>query len=298
MCTGTLKALLDRDNKLELLEFFTTKHEEYLPRTTLTKLFSSDAPKQKQSPETTKSSAKQKLQRQQQGPTISLNDLPANPVRVDGINEPVARFLEVRNSLLMCDRVANRRQLVEVMSQMRDLFEFSYTNDKLRPEAALDQLVSSYSTQQLQTFALPSTYPPNMNLAMAPQGAGLRTPGIPLSQMNQFATPANTHMGMPGGLQNSPHVRGNAHTPSPGHPTSNMHAPAPPMAAQQSQQGSSSANASSNASPNVTNKRRRASAVKAEGVGGDDDTVGAVAPPKVKASPRVGGKRQKGNIAT
>ena len=109
MCTGTLKALLDQNNKLELLEFFTTKHEEYLPRTTLTKLFSLDAPNQKHSPESTKISAKQKLQRQQQGPTISLNDLPANPVRVDGINEPVARFLEVRDLPLMYVGIANRK---------------------------------------------------------------------------------------------------------------------------------------------------------------------------------------------
>lgn len=73
------------------------------------------------------------------------------------------------------------------------------------------------------------------------------------------------------------------------------------MVPQQSQQGTSSAAPSTNTSPNVTNKRRRQSAVKIEGdeagtgigevngVGG-----GGAAQPKVKASPRVGGKKQKG----
>lgn len=178
---------------------------------------------------------------------------------------------------------------------MRDLFEFSHSNNHLRPDVALDQLVSSYSSQQLQTFALPNAYPPNMNPALVAPGSGLRTPGLN-APMNQFASPANSHLGMPGGITNSPHLRGNVHTPSPNHPPSNMQAPAPPMVAQQSQQGSSSANASSNASPNVTNKRRRASAVKLEGAG-DDDLNGSAAQPKVKASPRVGGKRQKANAA-
>ena len=71
------------------------------------------------------------------------------------------------------------------------------------------------------------------------------------------------------------------------------------MVAQQSQQGTNtsvgtgSQGTSANTSPNVTQKRRRASAVKLEG----DDGSGLVevngTGPKVKASPRVGVKRQK-----
>lgn len=178
-------------------------------------------------------------------------------------------------------------QLVEVMSQMRDLFEFSMANDQLRPETALEQLVNSYSNQQLQTFVLPNAYPPTMSAALLGPGNGLRTPALAGPHVNHFASPAGQHNGVP--------PRGSVHTPSPGHPPSGMPAPAPPMAAQQSQQGSSSANASSNASPNVANKRRRASAVKLESSLGDDDMNGGPTQPKVKASPRVGGKRQKGN---
>ena len=81
------------------------------------------------------------------------------------------------------------------------------------------------------------------------------------------------------------------------------------MVAQASHQGTNPsaagtpAGGSANASPNVTGKRRRASAVglgKGEmgeevemtnGVGGGGGQLGA----KVKQSPRVGGKRQKGN---
>ena len=69
------------------------------------------------------------------------------------------------------------------------------------------------------------------------------------------------------------------------------------MAAQLSQQGtnaSGSQGTSANTSPNVTNKRRRASAVKVEGDDGGGMEVNGVGGQKVKASPRVGGKRQKG----
>jgi hypothetical protein len=71
------------------------------------------------------------------------------------------------------------------------------------------------------------------------------------------------------------------------------------MVAQQSQTGtnaSGSQGTSANTSPNVTNKRRRASAVKMEGEDGGNVEVNGTGQGgnKVKASPRVGGKRQKG----
>jgi hypothetical protein len=73
------------------------------------------------------------------------------------------------------------------------------------------------------------------------------------------------------------------------------------MVAQQSQQDantSGSQGTSANTSPNVSNKRRRQSAVKMEGDdgGGPAEVNGSGLPgaAKVKASPRVGGKRQKG----
>ena len=78
------------------------------------------------------------------------------------------------------------------------------------------------------------------------------------------------------------------------------------MVAQASHQGTNPsaagtpAGGSANASPNVTGKRRRTSAVGAgKGEMGEESTemtngVGGGGA-KVKASPRVGGKRQKGN---
>lgn len=73
------------------------------------------------------------------------------------------------------------------------------------------------------------------------------------------------------------------------------------MAAQQSQQGTNtsqgtgSQGTSANTSPNVTSKRRRPSGVKTEMEDGGTEINGTGA--KVKASPRVGGKRQKGTAA-
>ena len=74
------------------------------------------------------------------------------------------------------------------------------------------------------------------------------------------------------------------------------------MVATQSQQGTNtsgggSQGTSANASPNVTNKRRRPSAVKVEGdeVGTEVNGTGPAGANKVKASPRNNVKRQKGN---
>jgi len=68
------------------------------------------------------------------------------------------------------------------------------------------------------------------------------------------------------------------------------------MASQLSQQGSTTGSQgnSANTSPHVTNKKRRASAVKTEMDADEGGPVGgAGGNAKVKASPRVGGKRQK-----
>jgi len=72
------------------------------------------------------------------------------------------------------------------------------------------------------------------------------------------------------------------------------------MVAQQSQQGtntSGSQGTSANTSPNVSNKRRRSTVKLEVDDGGGHAEVNGSGPPgatKVKASPRVGGKRQKG----
>jgi hypothetical protein len=102
-----------------------------------------------------------------------------------------------------------------------------------------------------------------------------------MSQFSMNQSPASINMNLP----DASLIQG---SPAQGH----MQAPA--MALQQSQQGTSSSGPSANTSPNTTNKRRRPS-VKPE-----TDDAGTQAngiQPKVKPSPRIGGKRQKGNPA-
>jgi len=185
---------------------------------------------------------------------------------------------------------------------MRDLIDFSQENEHLNPQEALQQLVESYQTwpqqpqQQQQQQPLQQQLPQHLNLpthmmagvpGVPPPGSGMRTPGI---GGLQFASPAHANLALPMNNMASPHMRGSpAQQPQ-------MQAPTQ-MVAQLSQQGhSSSATGSSSASPNVTNKRRRASAIKQEVTvedGAAPETNG-VAKAKVKPSPRIP-KRQKGN---
>jgi hypothetical protein len=108
---------------------------------------------------------------------------------------------------------------------------------------------------------------------------------------NQFASPGMAHLGLPQN-QGSPHIGGPVHTPSPAQNAQGGVA----MMHQMSQPGSNlsgSQGASTNTSPNVSNKRRRPSTVKVE-----DDNASANQDGnqnKVKPSPRIGGKRQKGS---
>ena len=168
---------------------------------------------------------------------------------------------------------------------MQPLFLFSLQNPHLSPPEALRQLVATFP--QSQSLALAQGH------AASQQASGQRTPNI--NGRAQFASPGAAHLGLPG-PQGSPHLGGPTHTPSPAQ--NNLAGPVP-MVAQQSQQGtntSGSQGTSANTSPNVSNKRRRS--VKMEGDdGGGPAEVNGSGPPgatKVKASPRVGGKRQKG----
>jgi hypothetical protein len=107
---------------------------------------------------------------------------------------------------------------------------------------------------------------------------------------NQFNSPAMGHLGIPQ-AQGSPLMGGPNHTPS---PAQNPAAGGVAMIHQMSAQGSNlsgSQGPSTNTSPNVSNKRRRASGVKLEEEG-TGDSNGAN---KVKPSPKIGGKRQKGS---
>jgi hypothetical protein len=147
---------------------------------------------------------------------------------------------------------------------MNPLFNYSHQNVNLAPYTALDQYVAT-QTQ------------PNGNNPNGQQNpSGPRTPGM--ANFPLGTSPAAAHLQLPDG---SPHISGSP-------------AQAPGMQLQQSQHGTSSSGPSANTSPNASNKRRRPSAVKAEE---ENQVNGTQTKAAVKPSPRIGGKRQKGNPA-
>jgi hypothetical protein len=177
--------------------------------------------------------------------------------------------------------------MAEVFSAMTPLIQYSQNHPTITPREALEQMVRENATKALQMSSQMAMAQGNLNPSM--QMPGQRTPG--LNGPNQFASPALAHLGLPPG-QGSPHLGGPVHTPS---PAQNHLAGPVAMVHQQSQQGSNLSGSqvtSANTSPNVTNKRRRTS-VKVEDDGGGPEVNGAGAN-KVKPSPKVGGKRQKG----
>lgn len=120
-------------------------------------------------------------------------------------------------------------------------------------------------------------FPPQMNAAMNGPTM-MNSPG-----MGHLAVPQAQASPMMGG--------GPVHTPS---PAQNPNTGGVAMMHQMSAQGSNlsgSQGPSTNTSPNVSNKRRRASVVKMEEENAGGDASGAN---KVKPSPKIGGKRQKG----
>jgi hypothetical protein len=166
---------------------------------------------------------------------------------------------------------------------MTPLIQYSQNHPTITPREALEQMVKENA---MRTSQMVSMAQGNLNAPM--QMSGQRTPG--LNGPNQFASPALAHLGLPAG-QGSPRLGGPVHTPS---PAQNHLAGPVAMVHQQSQQGSNLSGSqvtSANTSPNV-NKRRRAS-VKMEDDGGGAE-VNGTGSAKVKPSPKVGGKRQKG----
>ncbi|KAL3496046.1 LIM-domain binding protein-domain-containing protein [Aspergillus germanicus] len=257
--TGTLRAHFDFQNKIEMLDIVVMNHTEYLPRSQLQAL---ELAEQKQSPKVTKNMGKRAQQKQAQQPAFTL---PESMVTSNGVPTSVMSFLEV----------------AETISQMQLLFQYSQQHPNLTPSESLRSLVGNIQSQNQMQNA--------MNPALQ-QGQNARAPSI--GGPNQFASPAMAHLALPGGVQGSPHLTGSAH-PSPAQ--SNLAGPPGMVPQGQMQQNVGSASAS----PNVSNKRRRASTVKMEGEEGGADVNGTVAPgpAKVKASPRVGGKRQKGTAS-
>ncbi|OPB43229.1 hypothetical protein A0O28_0110920 [Trichoderma guizhouense] len=228
VATGTLRAQFDAEQKIELFEFLTTKHEEYVARKHVIEAAkpahewvkewrSLNTMDGKQSPEMSKKGKSRQLKSPQKEPPGVLVDLPDSAVNSKGVTEAVHQFLEI----------------VEVMGQMNPLFGFYHSNPGLSPYAALEQYVAT----QINSAT------PIMNGQAMAQGP--RTPSF--GQFPMGASPAAVHMNLPG----SPHIG----SPAPGQ--------APGMQLQPSQQGTSSSGPSANTSP-ASNKRRRPSTVKVE----------------------------------
>ncbi|PBP23747.1 Topoisomerase II-associated protein PAT1 [Diplocarpon rosae] len=254
VANGTLKAHFDVEQKIELLEFITSNHEEYIPRN---QVLNAARPMHewgkewhkvnspldgKQSPEMNKKKAKTMKSPPQPPPEF---DIPESKVKSSmGITPAVFRYLE----------------FAEVLGMMNPLFNYSHQHPALSPPNALEQYVSTIATNAAN---------PN---GQQQNPSGPRTPG-----MGNFQSPGVSHLNLPDG-------------PSP----RASPAQAPGMQLQQSQHGTNSSGPSANTSPN-TNKRRRPSTVKAEEEIAQQQLNGTKT--AVKPSPRIGGKRQKGNPA-
>ena len=88
--------MISPGSKMTWFEFYDAKHEEYLKRSDIERLFSLESPLNlKTSPKTTKAAAKAKAKASQQTPTISMSELPASPVGNWGVSQPLQEFLEV-----------------------------------------------------------------------------------------------------------------------------------------------------------------------------------------------------------
>ena len=215
---------------------------------------------------------------------------------------------------------------------MAKICAFSQEHPELTPSDALarvyERMGEEQRKMQMQMAQAQGQQP--FNPAMAQQQHLQQSPQAHFQPPNNFLSPAQAaHLNLPGtNASGSPATLSNHNTPAmqnlaiqqqQAQQQNMMGAPGPPgsvaMAHQSSHQGTNPSAGgtpgagSANASPNVnvTGKRRRASGVN---IGADDgmDVVNGVGPgggggggtlvgtgQKVKQSPRVGGKRQKGS---
>lgn len=203
------------------------------------------------------------------------------------------------------------------MSLMQPLFKFSQSQPGLSATEALHQYTANLQNpnqmggHQMPHYGLnPAMHHQqqmmNANLQLPP---GQRTP-------NHFVSPANSaHLTLPGQTNAAPSPA-TLHGMSPAIQNLALQHQQQALQQQALQQqaptsvgmvhtasqhgtnnsvGTGSQGPSANASPSLTNKRRRPSAVKGEDEGGGVEVNGVGPSAKVKPSPRIGGKRQKGN---
>lgn len=201
--------------------------------------------------------------------------------------------------------------MAETMSVLGPLCQFAQQNPNRSASESLQLLTSRMAAaSQQQQFAHAHPQHPNHVLALNQQIPGqFISPGnpphlaIPMSNQNSNSVSASPHTlnNMSPALQNQM-LQQNHHLTGTPLQTHQSLGPAPTsvgMVATQSQQGTNtsgggSQGTSANASPNVTNKRRRASAVKVEGDDMGPEVNGTGGPGKIKPSPRGTIKRQKG----
>lgn len=270
MHSGSLRVQFDGDQKIELFEFLSKDHEEYVSMTVVVegakpnhnwiKDWHRANSQENKSPEMSKK-GKTRSMKSPPHPPPDL-DIPHSAVKYGhGITEQQFQFLEVSRPGTASVRGADSNQspqIVEVLGAMNPLFQASHQHPNLGAYQVLDDYVGNQ---------IPQAGAPNMNGQAVPNGP--RTPSFggpfPMGQ-----SPHTAHLQLPG----SPHM---------GSPASGgMQAPA--MQMQHSQQGTSSSGPSVTTSP-AGQKRRRPSGVKTE----DDAQGGAPTPGAGGGVPQVNG---------
>ncbi|EXJ95424.1 hypothetical protein A1O1_00545 [Capronia coronata CBS 617.96] len=264
--TGQLRVVFDELAKIEHLNISTSGWQEYIPRNVLL---------QPPSPETKQSPKINKNVKRAQGKAAGASAppiIPSSGVGDWGVPNHVFQFLEV----------------AEVMTAMGPLMEYFHTH----PGIGIKETLYRVTHENAQAMAQVNNARMQNHMARTANGqvqyANPMNPGM--NGPTMMNSPGMGHLGVPQ-AQGSPLMGGPVHTPS---PAQNPAAGGVAMMHQMSAQGSNlsgSQGPSTNTSPNVSNKRRRASAVKLEEENAGGESTGAN---KVKPSPKIGGKRQKG----
>ena len=312
-----------------MLDHAVSEYQEYIPRNRLANQPSA-SPEQKPSPSASKTSAGKKAAQQRMARQATIESaapsLPKSPVGHWGVANQVLQLIEVRFPpwLLALPPLLTAFQVSAILTLMEPIIQHSRAHTNISPNEALRQLVQRgpNPAHAHAGAGMPPDAASAFNPSLVAQTPGQRTPGQPFPGgpppqpgvppgPPQFASPAQAahlnlpNAGSPAAMAMSPAVKGHGLPPGGGPPGGPAGAPpgGAAMVAQISHQGSSSGaggggsqGTSANTSPHVTNKKRRASAVKVE----MDDGPGAGPGPevngtKVKASPRMpgSGKRQK-----
>jgi hypothetical protein len=172
------------------------------------------------------------------------------------------------------------------MTAMTPLFEHYHTHPGTEPKDLIPRVIQE-NAQNMQVNA--NRMNQMARAANGQVGFGQMAPGM--NGPGMMNSPAMGHLNVPQ-AQGSPMMGGPVATPS---PAQNMGVGGVAMMQQMSAQGSNlsggSQGPSTNTSPNVSNKRRRASVVKLE----EENAQNEGGANKVKPSPKIGGKRQKGS---